>query len=614
MAISAVYALLYCAHIFATAPATIRADYLYHLTKLVEWDRRGDYGDMLRFVFEFQSGHLIAIQKIIAIANFYFFESSVLFSRLVGLIVLLGYWAMHVSRLGRERDLPAALGVAGFTVLMFSPHGYEVYTWSDAIPAHYITAVCALWCLTVTHRMHLEGFSARAGGAFVAALALAILSNGTGWALVPVLSVWSILSARRVLRRRYGNAGGILWVLLSAGLVALVWTCALWALSHANAGQPIKGLDGYRLALEDPFGVFRHLLSLMVSPWAQFDIALAWKLGFIPALAFCWLAYRTCRTPDTDLSLWLAYTAFGIVSCALVAYTRFDRDVYQFGAVSSRYSVYALPIYAGLIGGALSVDRAVRRAREHSPARHLRAWLCATAALPLLALFAWSWKAVYPKEVYQNREITLSHRGTINWNMKSAFRLSSVYELPWLYLDTLPQLKAAGRARVLTDPFIPAGDVDAQTRRALDDVIRGRVEDLTRSARCAARGDARVVDAMIDERFLPRIRRHGTPFLRTIGSFRDPEACDDFLHRVMVVAHGNVPLCTGRTNVFLWEDLPPRDQLRGVTDTPYAFDVSCPFFGLEPAIYPVKVYGISSRTQKVYLIGTIEPPVPILED
>lgn len=609
--IASTYVVLYCGHIFISAPATFRADYLNHVVQLVQWDRDKAYASMLRFVFEFQSGHILAVQKVFNIGNFYIFKCSALVSKILGIFVMLVYWSVHARSLMMAGTRPAAaLGVLVFSFIMFSPHGYEVYSWTDSIPAHYPTALFALLSLIAMSNAIPDGqrLNWKYAVLAVTTASLSVLSNGSGWAILPILTGWVLFARREHIQSSVGMPSGMARILSLSVLVGGIAFVAFWVLAHANAGQRISGLNGYRLALNDPLAVVKHFLALVVSPWAQFEITVTWKLGLVLIVMSVWCGFQTWLNPTKRGVIWFAYSSFGLIACAMVAITRFDRDIYLFGSVSSRYSVYALPIYAGLFGMAVSLT-AVKRPANKPTIRVLWRWaVCAAFFVPATTLFAKSWARAFQKETYQNREMEISHTGTVYWNLKSAFRLSSTYELPSLYLETLPLLKAAGRANVLTEHFVPAEAVDDNVAAALRYIKTSPPVDLRESASCNSAGDGVLRRVLMDERFQPRIRRLGVSFVRLIGYFRNPEACDTALEYVIALAKDSTPLCTSKSGVYVWDDLPRHDQIQGVMDTPFVFDFSCPLLHSTEVIFPIRVYGFSSQSKKAYLIGVADMP------
>lgn len=290
-------------YLWNVIPLTFRADYLAHVMDIVEWDSKHDYSRFFSFVFEFQSGHIIALQKVIALANFYLFHHSALFSKVTGLGIMLLCWAFYTMLAVKisGKNFQSSFFSLIVAILIFSVQGYEVISWTDSIPAHYPTA-----CFATVSLYFLGKYwnSKRKGFLWQMALwaGAAILTNGSGWAILPAFFMLFFLHGltryfETVSQKDKQQTVKVLLILLFAATI-LLSAVGYWVLKHANAGHTGTGLVQFDRLLNDPMALFIYLMAIIASPISQLSISLVWPYGLVVSILAVIAIQKLLRVPN----------------------------------------------------------------------------------------------------------------------------------------------------------------------------------------------------------------------------------------------------------------------------------------------------------------------------
>lgn len=589
----------------AEVPRVLHNDWLVHLQQYVHWDHTGDYAAWLSFVFEFQVGHIVAVQKVFAAINYFLLGQRFTVSVVVGCLVMAAYWAWPCWLWTAGRVTPAAaLGCLVFALLVFSPHLANIYDWPDSILAHYPLAMFALLATRNADRAATaNGWHREAVFWTVSAVLLACLTSGSGFAVLPsvlvtvVMRLWLAGRLRHLLSTQAARG----WVVVMALGVAAV---AYWALSHANTGLSAEKLLGPRLVLSRPVDFLMHFFATVASPWCHFSIERSVPGGLLAMAGFGIVVVKSLRERRSEAVPWIGLGVFGLLSCLIVSITRFDHD-FEGGTVATRYAIYAMPIYEAMI--ALVVLRLRDVATFHGLLpRHKRMGFAAAIVAAMITFVASS-VAMYGKEVHDNAELLQYARGLLDWNGEATHRMLGK-NVAQLYLETLPLLKAAGKARVLTDDFVLSGSTTPAMEAALAAYRKGQAADATRYTSCDDAPIGAVHFLGWDDTYAPRKRVLGVGFIRAIGYVRDPYDCDKSIDTLIMIDGRGQPLCNSRSTRDHFYYLPDRFAKSAKMGTPLMFDFSCPAAHEGDAMYPVRVLAYNSSNGMLYLVGAAASP------
>jgi hypothetical protein len=167
--------------------------------------------------------------------------------------------------------------------------------------------------------------------------------------------------------------------------------------------------------------------------------------------------------------------------------------------------------------------------------------------------------------------------GAQNWSLMHVARLSGETAFVQQYLfGLMPDLKAYGKYRALTEPFIVDAPLFAAENHIPQPLGISSLTEAPKPGLCSADGDGAYAGGVEDTRTRWNFQEQPVTFIRFFGYARNPAACDLKVDYVIAFYNGRI-LCVSRTGSSMWWNLPEAWQRMSISRSPFVFDFSCPF-------------------------------------